>query len=132
MARRLSCALAVAALLALAAPVASAQDKATGLEKAVAAAQRGDTATAEPLLRELAVDNDEAAAWLGTMLVQRGGEDSVSEGMILLRRAAFAGNARAKYALAFQYLTGAGTNRDDIEAARLFREAADGGVASSR
>lgn len=129
MARRLSCALALAALLALAAPVASAQNKATGLEKAVAAAQRGDTATAEPLLRELAVDNDEAAAWLGTILVQRGGEDSVSEGMILLRRAAFAGNARAKYALAFQYLTGAGTNRDDIEAARLFREAADGGIA---
>lgn len=129
MPRRLSSVLALATLLALAAPSASAQDKATGLEKAVAAAQRGDIATAEPLLRELAIDNDEAAAWLGAMLVQRGGEDNVSEGMILLRRAAFAGNARAKYGLAFQYLTGAGTNRDDIEAARLFREAAEGGIA---
>ncbi len=126
--RHLSRALALASLLALAAP-AAAQDKVAGLEKAITAAQKGDTATAEPLLRALAVDNDEAAAWLGSMLVQRGGEDNVSEGMILLRRAAFAGNARAKYGLAFQYLVGGGTNRDDIEAARLFREAADGGIA---
>jgi len=126
--RRFSRALALASLLALAAPAASAQDKAATLAKAVAAAQKGDAVTAEPLLRELAVDNDDAAAWLGILLVQRGGED-VGEGMILLRRAAFAGNARAKYGLAFQYLIGAGTNRDDIEAARLFREAADGGIA---
>ena len=127
-ARRLSV-LALALLLALAAPAASAQDKAAGLAKAVAAAEKGDAVTAEPLLRELAVDNDEAAGWLGILLVQRGDEASVSEGMILLRRAAFAGNARARYGLAFQYLTGAGTNRDDIEAARLFREAAQGGIA---
>ncbi|MBM3622122.1 MAG: sel1 repeat family protein [Alphaproteobacteria bacterium] len=127
--RRLSRALALTWLLALAAPAASAQDRAIDLEKAVAAAQKGDLATAEPLLRELAVDNDEAAAWLGTILIQRGGDDSVGEGMILLRRAAFAGNTRAKYALAFQYLTGVGTNRDDTEAVRLFREAADGGIA---
>jgi TPR repeat protein len=128
MARRLSRALALASLLALAAPAASAQDRASGLEKAIAAVQRGDVAAAEPVLREFAVDNDEAAAWLGIILVQRGGEDSVGEGMILLRRAAFAGNARAKYGLAFQYLTGGGTNRDDTEAARLFREAAEGGI----
>jgi TPR repeat protein len=119
----------LASLLALAAPAASAQDKAAGLAKAVAAAEKGDAATAEPLLRGLAVDNNEAAAWLGYLLVQRGDEASVAEGMILLRRAAFAGNARAKYGLAFQYLAGTGTNRDDIEAARMFREAAEGGIA---
>ncbi|MBX3499493.1 MAG: sel1 repeat family protein [Alphaproteobacteria bacterium] len=126
---RLSRAMALAWLLALTAAAASAQDKPAGLASAIAAAQRGDAATAEPVLRALAVDDDEAAAWLGILLVQRGDEASVGEGMILLRRAAFAGNARAKFGLAFQYLTGAGTNRDDIEASRLFREAAEGGIA---
>lgn len=126
--RPLARALALASLLALVAPAVWAQDRPAGLAKALAAAEKGDAATAEPLLRELAVDSDEAAAWLGFLLVQRGDEASVSEGMILLRRAAFAGNARAKYGLAFQYLAGAGTNRDDIEAARLFREAAEAGI----
>lgn len=127
--RRLPRALALATLLGLAAFAVSAEDKPTGLAKAVAAAEKGDAATAEPLLRALAIDNDEAAAWLGFLLVQRGDEASVTEGMILLRRTSFAGNARAKYGLAFQYLAGAGTNRDDIEAARLFREAAEAGIA---
>ncbi len=127
-ARRLPRALALASLLALAAP-AWAEDKAADLAKAIAAAEAGNVVAAEPLLRDLAVDSDEAAAWLGFLMVQRGDEDSVREGMILLRRAAFAGSARAKYGLAFQYLTGSGTDRNDIEAARLFREAADGGIA---
>ncbi|MBV9833215.1 MAG: sel1 repeat family protein [Alphaproteobacteria bacterium] len=126
--RRLPHALALASLLALAAPVL-AEDKAADLAKAVAAAEKGDAVTAEPLLRPLALDNNEAAAWLGYLLVQHGDEDNVREGMILLRRAAFAGNARAKYGLAFQYLNGSGTDRNDIEAARLFHEAADGGIA---
>lgn len=127
--RRLSRALALASLLVLAADAGWAQDRAAGLAKAVAAAEKGDVATAQPLLRELAGENDEAAAWLGFLLVRRGDEASVAEGMILLRRAAFAGNARAKYGLAFQHLGGAGANRDDVEAARLFREAADAGIA---
>ncbi|MGE0421750.1 MAG: tetratricopeptide repeat protein [Reyranellaceae bacterium] len=126
--RRLRRALALACSLALAAP-AWAQDKAADLARAVAAAERGNAVVAEPLLRTLALDNVEAAAWLGFLLVQHGDEDNVKEGMILLRRAAFAGNARAKYGLAFQYLTGVGTDRNDIEAARLFREAAEGGIA---
>jgi TPR repeat protein len=126
--RRLCRALALASSLALAAPT-WAQDKAANLARAVAAAERGNAVVAEPLLRVLAVDNDEAAAWLGFLLVQHGDDDNVREGMILLRRAAFAGNARAKYGLAFQYLTGVGTDRNDIEAARLFREAAEGGIA---
>lgn len=126
--RPLSRALAVASLLALATP-AAAEDKAANLATAIAVAESGNVVAAEQLLRPLAVDNIEAAAWLGFLLVQRGDEDSVREGMILLRRAAFAGSARAKYGLAFQYLNGSGTNRDDVEAARLFREAADGGIA---
>ena len=126
--RRLCRALALASSLVLAAP-AWAQDKAADLARAVAAAERGNAVVAEPLLRVLAVDNDEAAAWLGFLLVQHGDDDNVREGMILLRRTAFAGNARAKYGLAFQYLTGVGTDRNDIEAARLFREAAEGGIA---
>lgn len=127
--RRLPRALALALLLVLAAPVVSAQDKGSDLAKAVAAAEKGDGASAEPMLRALAVDSDEAAAWLGFLLVQRGDGGSVAEGMILLRRAAFAGNARAKYGLAFQYLSGSGTERNDYEAARLFREAAEAGIA---
>lgn len=127
--RALARALAFASLLALAAPAASADDKAANLAKAIAAIQKGDPQTAEPLLRELAVSNNEAAAWLGIVLTQRADEASVNEGMILLRRAAYAGNARAKYGLAFQYISGAGTDRNDIEAARLFRESADGGIA---
>ena len=76
--RRLRRALALASSLALAAP-AWAQDKAADLARAVAAAERGNAVVAEPLLRTLALDNVEAAAWLGFLLVQHGDEDNVKE-----------------------------------------------------
>lgn len=99
------------------------------LQGAIAALEAGDVADAERKLRPLAASDPEAGAWLAAALLRRGDRQGLAEAMQFLREAAGAGNARAKYLLAFQYAAGEGVPRDESRAALLFQEAAEGGIA---
>jgi TPR repeat protein len=99
------------------------------LHDGIAMVEAGNVAGAEQRLRPLAAGDPEAAAWLAAALLKRGDRPGLAEAIQLLHHAAGAGNARAKYLLAFQHAIGQGVPRDEPRAAQLFREAAEGGIA---
>jgi hypothetical protein len=99
------------------------------LRSGVAAVEAGNVVDAEKKLRPLAAKDPEAAAWLAAALLKRGDRAGLTEAMRLLRAASDAGNARAKYLLAFQHAAGQGVPKDETRAVLLFHEAADGGIA---
>jgi uncharacterized protein len=99
------------------------------LRTGIAAVEAGDVGGAEKKLRPLAAKDAEAAAWLAAALLKRGDRAGLAEAIRLLRAASDAGNARAKYLLAFQHAAGQGVPKDETRAVLLFREAAEAGIA---
>ena len=118
----------LAALLAAATTARAqggAQDVSPALAPAVAAYRTGDLATAEASLRPLAAGNADAAAWLGAVLLDRGGD---REALRLIQQAADAGSAEGNHRLGLINAQGlAGVPRNEAKAVELFEKAAAAG-----
>jgi len=118
----------LAALLAAATTARAqggAQDVSPALAPAVAAYRSGDLATAEASLRPLAAGNADAAAWLGAVLLDRGGD---REALRLIQQAADAGSAEGNHRLGLINAQGlAGVPRNEAKAVELFEKAAAAG-----
>jgi TPR repeat protein len=114
------------ALLVAAAPAraqpADASDVAAALRAGVVAYRAGDLGTAEAALRPLVPANADAEAWLGAVLLDRGGR--TREAVQALQHAANAGSAEGAHRLALLYAQGAdGLPHDDARALELFEKA---------
>jgi TPR repeat protein len=120
---------AIILVLSFAAPVAAGP-----LEDAVAAAARGDYATALRLWRPLA-DQGNALAQrnLGFMYANgQGVPQDYAEAVKWYRKAADQGDADAQFNLGAGYDNGQGVPQDYAEAVKWYRLAADQGVASAQ
>ena len=113
---------AVILIFSFAAPVLAAQ-----LDDAVAAARRGDYASAHQLLRPLADNGDVRAQFnLGYLYANGWGVPrDDAEGAKWYRKAADQGLAVAQHYLGTAFAYGDGVQQDDREAARWFQRAAD-------
>jgi TPR repeat protein len=101
------------------------------LEDGMAAAERGDYATASWLLRPLAEHGDSVAQFdLGFLYdTGHGGQRDYGEAAKWYRLAAEQGHAVAQYQLGSMYANGRGVPRDYAEAAKWYRRAAQQGYA---
>ncbi len=100
-----------------------------GLDEGVAAAERGDYATA---LRELRPLAEQGNAWaqlmVGTMYIEgRGVTRDDAEGVRWYRKAAEQGHAATQYYLGVMYYRGQGVPQDYAKAAGWWRKAAEQG-----
>jgi TPR repeat protein len=115
----------VASSLAVRAQTEDASDVAEALRPGVSAYRTGNLPAAEAQFRRLvATGNQDAAAWLGTVLIERGG---ASEGVMWLQRAADGGSVVGRHRLALALAEGTGIARDDKRAFELFEKAAEAG-----
>jgi uncharacterized protein len=116
-------------VLGLAGPAAAAE-----LDDAVAAAHRGEYATALRALSPLAEKGDARAQFdIGFMHAYGwGGPRNPAEANIWYRKAADQGLAVAQHFLGMAYVNGEGVRGDDAEAARWFARAAAQGFAEAR
>src|SRR6202046_3547790 len=113
-------------MLSLAAPLLAGP-----LEDAIAADDKGDYATALPLLGQLADQGSAQAQYrLGSMYdAGRGVVQSDAEALKWYRMAAEQGNASAQYDLALMYDKGQGVAQNYTEAAKWYVKAANQGDA---
>ncbi len=105
-----------------------------GLDEGVAAAKRGDYATAISWLRPLAELGHARAQYnLGIMYYSGQGVPQVSaEALQWWRKAAELGHARAQYNLGIMYYSGQGVPQDSAEALQWWRKAAEQGYATAQ
>jgi TPR repeat protein len=114
-----------ASSLAVRAQTEDAADVAEVLRPGVSAYRTGNLPAAEAQFRRLvATGNHDAAAWLGTVLIDRG---AAKEGVLWLQRAAEGGSVAGRHRLALALAEGTGVARDDKRAVELFEKAAEAG-----
>ena len=104
------------------------------LDDAFAAYDKGDYATALPIIRGLSEGGDAAAQWALGLMYQRGSGvgqnfDAAAE---WYRRSAEQGYALGQNNLAILYMEGMGVFQDNAEAAIWFRRAADQGFVGAQ
>lgn len=116
-------------LLSLAAPVAAGP-----FEDAVVAYERGDYATALPILHPLADQGNSHAQFILGLLYHhgRGVPQNYTEAVTWYRRAADKGEAGAQLNLGVIYLKGTGVPKNYAEAEKWLRLAADQGDAGAQ
>ena len=104
-----------------------AQSAWAGYEEGLAAAIRGDYATALRELRLPAEQGDAPAQYaLGVMYLEgRGVRQDNGEALRWFRKSALQGNGKAEYNLGIMYFHGLGVRRGYAEAARWFKSAAE-------
>lgn len=124
----------IAAITALILAMGFTSAAAEPVDDAVAAANRGDNATALRLLRPLADRGDAAAQYhLGLMYANgKGVPRDYAAAVTWYRKAADQDHDLAQVLLGAMYATGKGVPRSDVQAFRWYRKAADSGNARAQ
>ncbi len=105
-----------------------------GFDDGVAAAKRGDYATALSKFRPLAEQGDAKAQWALGVMYERGlgAPQDYAKAVKWYRKAAEQGNADAQFNLGSMYVDGLGVPQVDAEAVGWWRKAAEQGMADAQ